>query len=194
MTSRTTPAHEAELRKFIEVTAAAWMTGGLVKENSYGVEILVARTPGADFTNATVLNVGETNPGVPHDTLWYRANAKGKNLICLATGMDSHEAVRTWQGLVAQIEGAYPWGGAVIDTHYGLIVGVSGFKEDEDILFARTIRNRAVMLLDRDGEAVLAVARARGEQAGLAGADRFTRAAVGLTKVGSATVFPGQIS
>ncbi len=173
--SRISTDNTADIMKFIPATADAWMIDGLIKHNSYGVEILVFQTPGADFTNTTVLNAGETVQGMPHDTLWYRDNAKGKNLICLATGLDSLVAVRTYPGLVAQIEGAFPWGGAVIDACYGIIVGVSGFKEDEDILFARTILNRVIMLLDRDGEAVLADARTRGEQTGQAGADRFTR-------------------
>ena len=176
MTFRLTEDNDADLRKFIDVTAKVWMGENLIKWNSYGVEILVAQEPGSDFSGASVHNFGETIPGTPHDTLWYRLNAKGKNLICLATGKDSYEAVHTSQGLVAQIEGAFPWGGAVINLEYGLIVGVSGFKEDEDILFARAICNRAVMLLDRGGEAVLTFARDRGEQAGEAGADRFTRA------------------
>lgn len=173
--SRLTVADCTDLKHFIAATASAWSGNELVKWNSYGVEILLATKPGSDFTNATVLNEGESRPNTAHDTMWYRYNAKGKNLICLATGMDSYEAVRTYPGLVARIEGAFPWGGAVIDTRYGIIVGVSGFKEDEDVLFARTILGRIVMLVNRAGNEVLIDARKRGEQAGQAGADRFTR-------------------
>lgn len=179
--TRISTENSSELQRFISVTASVWKNTRLVKENSYGVEILVAQKPGSDFNEATVINAGETVSGMPHDTLWYRENAKGKNLICLATGLDSLDAVRLYPGLVAQIRRAFPWGGAVIDTRYGIIVGVSGFKEDEDILFARTILNRLIMLLDREGESVLTDARTRGEQAGEAGADRFTRYGQGLT-------------
>lgn len=192
--SRLTVADCTDLRHFIAATASAWSGNELVKWNSYGVEILLATKPGSDFTNATVLNEGESRPNTAHDTMWYRANAKGKNLICLATGMDSYEVVRTYPGLVARIEGAFPWGGAVIDTRYGIIVGVSGFKEDEDILFARTILGRVVMLVDRAGNEVLIDARKRGEQAGQAGADRFTKDSHGLKKIGSVNIFPGQVS
>lgn len=162
---------------FIGVTADAWISEELVKPNSYGVELLVAERPGSDFTNTEKYLFGETRTGVEHHRGWYTDNAHGKNLICLETGMDSHEAVRLWQGLVAQIEGAFPWGGAIIDLHYGLIIGTSGFKEDEDLLFSRTVRNRVVMMLDRAGTVHLDDARSRGEQEGEAGADRFTRVA-----------------
>ncbi len=192
--SRLTQANGDDLRNFITTTARVWMNLKLVKYNSFGVEVLIAQKPGSDFTNATVFNEGDNQSGTAHDTLWYRANAKGKNLICLTTGLDSYEAVRMYPGLVTQIDGAFPWGGAVIDTRYGIIVGVSGFKEDEDILFAKTILNRLVMLLDRDGNDVLIDARKRGEQAGQAGADRFTRITEGLEQIGSAAIFPGQVS
>jgi hypothetical protein len=160
---------------FIQRTAKAWMEGRLIRCNSYGVEILVAQRPGSDFADAAARTFYWTLDGAEHGAPWYIDNAHGKNLICLATKMDSHEAVRSWQGLVRQIEGAFPWGGAVIDPNYGLIIGTSGFKEDEDILFSRTVRNFVVMHLDREGTGVLTDARDRGEQEGEAGADRFTR-------------------
>ena len=153
--TRLTKSVLADLVDFTKVTAEAWVDAQLVKENSYGVELLVAPNPGANFEGASNYNFANTLNGAEHDHQWYLANAHGKNLICLETGMDSHEAVRLWQGLVKQIRGAFPWGGAVIDPAYGLIVGTSGFKEDEDILFSRTIRNRLVMLLDREGDDVI---------------------------------------
>ncbi len=177
MESRFTDAMDKDLDVFVEETAKAWINNGLVKLNSYGVELLVAERPGSNFTDAGKRWYGASNPLKEHLRAWYLENAHGKNLICLETGMDSHEAVRLWQGLVAQIEGAFPWGGAIIDLHYGLVIGTSGFKEDEDLLFSRTVRNRVVMMLDRAGAVHLDDARVRGEQEGEAGADRFTRVA-----------------
>jgi hypothetical protein len=166
MTFRLTLAITDDLRGFIDATATAWMDpiNGFVKRNSYGIEILVAQRPGSDFNGAAVYNFGATIPDMPHNTVWYQENAHGKNLAALATGLDSHEAVRLYQGALWHVEeGVFPWGGAVIDKHYGICIGVSGFKEDEDILFARTIRNYLVMLLDREGEAILDEARERGK-------------------------------
>lgn len=148
-----TKAITANLENFIWVTANAWMNAQLIKTNSYGVEILIDGYP--------ELVTGYTVSGSVHDEYWYQDNAHGKSLVCLNTGMDSHEAVRLHQGSLRNIDGAFPWGGAIID--HGIIVGVSGFKEDEDILLARTILNRLVMLLNREGEAILAEARERGE-------------------------------
>jgi hypothetical protein len=173
--SRLTQEQYEDIKEFIKSTEKAWRAAGLIKDNSFGVELLVAERPSSDFSNVDSFEFGRTRGGAEHDQAWYVENGHGKNLICLATGIDSHEAVRLWQGKVALIEGAYPWGGAVIDTEYGLIIGVSGFEEDEDILFARTIRNRLVMMMDRDGQHVLDDARQRGDQPGEAGADRFTR-------------------
>jgi hypothetical protein len=164
--------------QYIVATAHALMEAGLIRRNSYGLEMLVASQPGGDFTGAAMHTFGCTKDVAEHGTPWYIDNAHGKNLICVATKMDSHEAVRLWQGLVRQIEGAFPWGGAVIDLHYGLIIGTSGFKEDEDILFSRAVRNFVVMHLDREGTGVLTDARDRGEQKGDAAADRFTRGIV----------------
>lgn len=191
MANRLSLENESDLRKFITETAQNWMSSELIKFNSFGVQVLIAQNPGNDFTDSTVCNFGEDFTGTPHDTLWYRENAKGKNLICLATGLDSLDAVRLYPGLVARIHRAFPWGGAVIDTRYGIIVGVSGFKEDEDILFARTILNRLIMLLDREGESVLTDARTRGEREGRPGTDRFTRYGQGLT-IDQINAFPRQ--
>lgn len=178
--SRLGPDILADLNAFIPLTATAWMDGDAIKLNSYGVVILVAPLPGSDFTNAVMHEFGESmpnatynEPGLPHNMEWYIENAQGKNLVSRHTGRDSHEAVRLYQGAVRYLRGAFPWGGAVIDTAYGLIVGTSGFKEDEDILVSRTVRNRIVMLLDREGDANLEAARDRGDKEGEDGADRF---------------------
>lgn len=165
----------ADLGAFIDLTAEAWMDGDMIRLNSWSTVILVAPRPGGDFSGYDRLEYGHTQDGAAHPRAWYTDNAHGKNIVCLETGRDSHEAVRLWQGLVRQLEDAFPWGGAVIDTDYGLIVGTSGFEEDEDILFSRTVRNRLVMLLDREGEDVLTDARQRGDQTGEAGTNRFTR-------------------
>lgn len=165
----------ADLNAFIPLTAEAWMDGDAIKLNSYGVVILVAPQPGSDFTNAVPHEFGDSMPGKPHDMEWYIDNARGKNLVCKQVGKDSHEAVRLYQGAVRYLRGAFPWGGAVIDTAYGLIVGTSGFKEDEDILVSRTIRNRAVMLLDREGAAGLEDAHDRGSDGADDPSDRFIR-------------------
>lgn len=149
--------------RFIAVTATSWMDNGLIKPNSYGVGIHLANQPGSNFMDALTYDFGESRDGGKHAKVWYMDNAEGKIRICLKSGMDSHEAIRVWQGTLLDLENAFPWGGAVIDTHYGLIVGVSGFEEDEDILFARTIRNWVVKRMDRIGQARLEAARQRGE-------------------------------
>lgn len=174
---RLTQVITTDLQRFIRATASAWMNPaeGLVKRNSFGVEILVARQPRSEFAEADVHHFGASHFDMPHNNIWYEDNAHGKNLVCLATGMDSHEAVRLYQGALRNVDGAFPWGGAIIDKAYGIIVGVSGFKEDEDILFARTIRNYLVMLMDREGQSVLDNARSGGEDDATDPSDRFTR-------------------
>lgn len=162
-----------DLDTFVLENAKAWMASGRIKRNSFGVEILVAPLPGNDFGDAKRYYFGNTADDAIHDSAWYRENAGGKNDICLETGLDSLVAVRLYPGLIRQIDGAFPWGGAIIDAVYGLIIGTSGFKEDEDILFSQTIRNYLVMLLNREGEVAVASARERGEQTGAAGANRF---------------------
>lgn len=169
-----------DLGVFIPETAKGWMRGGLIKANSWKTVVLLASRPGSDFTDSERFDYGETMDGAEHGQGWYEDNVDGKNLICLETKMDSHEAIRLWPGLVAHLDGAFPWEGAIIDPVYGLIIGTSGFKGDEDLLFSRTVRNRIAMLLDRLGDTVLGDARVRGEQLGEAGADRFTRRSSGL--------------
>jgi hypothetical protein len=87
--------------------------------------------------------------------------------------MDSHLAIRVHPGSVVGLRGAFAWGGAIIDPAYGLIVGTSGFHEDEDMLFSRTVLAHLTMALDREGLAALTAARERehGEDAATA---RFT--------------------
>lgn len=169
--------NEEMLKQFTGSIILTLQRCDLIKVNSWGVEVLVAERPGAASSfDELYLRVkfGRSLPEGKHDERWYIANAHGKNLVCLHTGMDSHEAVRTWQGTI-DIEGAFPWGGAVIDTHYGVCIGVSGFREDEDLMVARAIRNFIVMHLDRAGQAWLDDARARGEDDAADPADRFTR-------------------
>lgn len=175
-TTRLSPAILTDLTAFIPDTANAWIEGGLIKPNSWGVEILTLPMEiGSSWSAGDHYIFSRTKPNTAHPGTWYVENAKGKNLISVVTGMDSHEAVRLYQGLVSRIVGAFPWGGAIIDPVYGLIIGTSGFKEDEDILFSRAIRNRIVMLMDREGDLFIMDARRRGEQEGEAEADRFTR-------------------
>lgn len=175
---RLSPAVIADLNDFIPDTAKAWIQGGRVKPNSWGVEVLaLPMSLGSGWAGANYDRYvfSRTKPEGTHPGTWYVENAGGKNKICIFTGIDSHEAVRLYQGLVGRIHGAFPWGGAIIDLVYGIIIGTSGFKEDEDILFSRTIRNRTVMQMDREGELVIMDARRRGDQEGEAAADRFTR-------------------
>lgn len=171
----TTRINEEMLKRFAGSIILTLQRSDLIKVNSWGVEVLLAERPGSDFSELFFrLKFGRSLPEGKHDEDWYIQNAHGKNLVCLHTGMDSHEAVRTWQGTI-DIEGVFPWGGAVIDTHYGVCVGVSGFREDEDLMVARAIRNFIVMHLDRAGQAWLDDARARGADDAEDPADRFTR-------------------
>jgi hypothetical protein len=162
------------IEKFVESTATAWMETGLVTANSYGV-VLLAGEPGQDFREVQSFEFGASLGGAAHDTVWYRLNALGKAAVCKTTGLDSAEAVKLRPGVISRMEGAFPWGGAVVDHDYGLIVGTSGFKEDEDILFSKAILHFVVMMMDREGDAMLEEARTRGNQTSNAGADRFTR-------------------
>lgn len=166
---------ESLLSEFVPATIESWIDAGLIKRNNYGVELRVAKAPGGNLAEADLYHYGFSVEGGNHDVEWYQKNAHGKILACLVTGRDSHEAVRLYQGVLANYEGIFPWGGAVIDQAYGIVVGTSGGKEDEDILVSRTIRNFLVMHLDRLGQAQLDDAHTRGEQEGEAGADRFTR-------------------
>jgi hypothetical protein len=183
MLNRLSDAIVNDLEAFIAQTAEYWMMANLIRCNSYGVEIYVAECPNStDFgdTDSAGLLFGETLPNAKHGVDWYQENAHRKNLISAETGLDSHEAVRLWQGLLVQLEGGYPYGGAIIDVRYGLLIGTSGFEEDEDILFSRTIRHRIAMLMDREGSAALIDARRRGQREGELGADRFTQLSAGF--------------
>jgi len=147
--------------KMISVTAHAWIDAGLVERNSYGVEVVVAPRPGADFAGATRHCFDADVEGSERPGEWFVDNAAGKNRICEATGMDSHVAIRLVPGSISGLRGAFPWGGAVIDSARGVIVGTSGFHEDEDILFSLAVRHHVAMLLDRDGAGELMAARER---------------------------------
>lgn len=159
------------IERYVSEMVAWRMANGYVKSNAWGIEICIEVKDGPKV----LIAFGVSKEGDHHYEGWYIANARGKNLVCTSTGLDSHEAVRVWQGKLAMIDGVFPWGGAVIDEHYGLCIGFSGCKEDEDILIARDVRNWLIMHADRVGEALLKDARDRGEQEGRAGADRFTR-------------------
>jgi len=177
MLNRLSDAVVGDIGEFIRGTAEAWIDQRFLKRNSFGVEIYVAERPNStDFGDLgqSGLLFGNTLAGAEHDIDWYQENAHRKNLISAETGMDSHEAVRLWPGLLVQLEGGYPYGGAVIDIPYGLLIGTSGFEEDEDLMFSRAIRNCIVMLMDREGNEQLIDARRRGQRAGELGAERFT--------------------
>ena len=171
--SRLSDSALASLDRMISVTAQAWIDAGLVEHNSYGVLVVVAARPGTDFE-------GASRHSFPHDVEgsqlggdWFIDNVAGKIRICETTGMDSHLAIRVHPGAVVGLRGAFAWGGAIIDPAYGLIVGTSGFHEDEDILFSRTVLAHLALALDREGTAALMAARERehGEDAATA---RFT--------------------
>ena len=163
----------ASVAKMIAVTAKAWIDAGLVERNSYGVEVVVAPRPGADFAGATRHAFEGDIEGSERSGEWFVDNAAGKNRICEATGMDSHVAIRLAPGSVSGLRGAFPWGGAVIDSARGVIVGTSGFHEDEDILFSIAVSHHLAMLLDREGAAELMAARER-ERGADATTARFT--------------------
>jgi hypothetical protein len=173
--SRVTPSMFEDLDRYIVVTLNAWRADKLVKQNSYGVVLLAPDTIGGDFSIENRHLWSDSYPGAEHNGAWYVQNADGKNEISRVTERDSHEAVRLYQGLVAQIAGGFPYGGAIFDPVYWLTIGTSGFKEDEDILFSRTVHNRLVLLLDRAGDKTIGDARTRGDRSGDAGADRMTR-------------------
>lgn len=171
--SRLSDSVLAGLRQMISVTGQAWIGAGLVASNSYGVEVVVAAGSGAGFEGASRHSFEHDVDGSERGGAWFVANAAGKNRICEATGTDSHVAIRLHPGSVIGLRGAYPWGGAVIDPARGVIVGTSGFHEDEDILFSRAVRDHLAMLLDREGAAVVSSARER-EHGDDAATARFT--------------------
>ena len=171
--SRLSDAVLAGLDRMISVTAQAWIDAGLVERNSYGVQVVVAPRPGSDFEGASRHSFTHDVEGSQLAGDWFVDNVAGKIRICETTGMDSHLAIRVHPGSVVGLRGAFAWGGAIIDPAYGLIVGTSGFHEDEDMLFSRTVLAHLTMALDREGLAALTAARERehGEDAATA---RFT--------------------
>lgn len=163
--------YEQPLRHFIRTTAHAWREGGVVRDNSYGTIVQLRASIAYPHTYNSVLRVADTLLGAEHDGAWYLDNALGKALISAETGLDSHVAVRLHPGLVVNRGGLFPWGGAVIDSIYGIIVATSGFKEDEDQEFSRAVLERFKTLLNRQGVEQLAAAARRGSEGG---AERFT--------------------
>lgn len=162
-----------ELELFIITTEEAWRNAGLIKKNSFGVEIIIATGSTRNFDTFVRFECGSSLDGATHDREWYIENAHGKNKICIATGLDSLTAVRLHPGATAHLEGAFPWGGAVIDAYYGIIVGTSGFREEEDVMFSKTVLEFIRILLDMLGQARLEEARSRARQA-KPGFNRFT--------------------
>jgi hypothetical protein len=171
--SRLSDSMLADLRRMISVTGQAWIDAGLVENNSYGVQVVLAARAGTDFEGASRHSFPHDVEGSELGGAWFVDNVAGKIRICEATGTDSHVAVRLHPGALVGLRGVFPWGGAIIDPAYGMIVGTSGFHEDEDILFSQTVRSHLAMLLDREGTAALMGARERehGEDAATA---RFT--------------------
>ena len=173
--TRLTEEIAEDLGKFVHATADAWIAAGLIKPNSWGVEIQIAQQLGDNFDFADGIIFCDDHPKGKHRGDWYVDNGQKKNLVSLETGMDSLVAVRLHPGLIVGLKTGFPWGGAVIDTVYGILVGPSGFREDEDVNFARTIRDRVVMLLNRQGQAMLDDARNRGKDDAEDPSDRFIR-------------------
>ncbi len=171
--SRLSDSVLSALDRLITVTGHAWMDAGLVVRHSYGVEIVVARHAGGRFDGAARHAFERDVAGSQLGGAWFVGNAAGKNRICETTGMDSHVAIRLHPGSVLGLSGAFPWGGAVIDAARGVIVGTSGWNEDEDILFSQMVRSHLAMLLDREGTALLMAARER-EHGPDAASARFT--------------------
>jgi len=174
---RLSPGIIQSLERFITTTVDAWMTAGTVTVASYAVEILATDTlTGWAFDRGIGATFGATHPSAQHSKDVFIQSAHGKSVISMVTGLDSHEAIRLKPGLMAQLDGGFPWGGAIVDREYGLIVATSGFEaEDEDILVSRTVLSYLRRTIDRAGEAMIDAARRRGELGGEAGADRFTR-------------------
>jgi len=50
--SRLSESMLAELRRMISVTGQAWIDAGLVRNSSFGVQLLVAERAGSDFEGA----------------------------------------------------------------------------------------------------------------------------------------------
>jgi hypothetical protein len=171
--SRLSDSVLADVSRMIAVTGRAWIDAGLVENNSYGVIVIVAARPGTDFEGAARHSFEHDIDGSELDGAWFVDNAVGKSRICETTGMDSHVAIRLHPGSVVGLRGAFAWGGAIIDPAYGVIVGTSGFHEDEDILFSQTVRSHIAMLMDREGTATLMAARER-EHGPDAATARFT--------------------
>jgi hypothetical protein len=168
-------AQYEQVAAMVRAVLDAWRKAGLIKGNSYAVTIRVGLRPGGDLSRCDHYAIKDSVEGAEHDGDWYEENADSKGIICRETGMDSHEAVRLYPGLIAHLNGAYPYGGGVIDLLYSLLICTSGFEEDEDIMISYLVLDLVIMMLDRTGQAMADDADRRGDQPGPAGADRFTR-------------------
>ena len=144
------------LRNFITATMGVWRVPSVFGDGAYAIELLVARTAGANFEGCNTYTFGQRSASNLNSEAEVRRcliDAHGMNQVCLITGMDSHEAIATWQGLlIGRGDEICALGGAVIDVHYGLCVAVNGLRNELQCLFvARMIRNLIVMAFDMAG-------------------------------------------
>jgi hypothetical protein len=164
-------------------TVALWRDQGFIKMNSYGCTLWLPTkgavvTPGAvDYGFRMREDFRIEHSAGKHRGDWYVDNANGKMVICNATGMDSGDAIHAFPGLVAGLDGAFPWKGGVIDLTVGIGFATSGGTADEDQLISETAISYAKLLVDARGTGVLQDARARGEDTAEDPWDRMTRVA-----------------
>ena len=158
-------------RDFVSRTIDLWREMGIVKPNPYGVVLgLVEDGKIVDQLDYYFEVEGGKQPGI-----WYFENALGKAVLSAEVGLDSVEITRLRPGLSLGIDGAFPWGGAVVSEVYPIVVGVSGGAGDEDDLIGRTVLAWAEMQIDRAGRAWLDQALERaGNDDPRAALDRFT--------------------
>lgn len=189
--TRLSPSQVDDIFDFAKFTARAWRKYSFIEDSSWSFVMAVTRLPDIRDWSLSNLDVYEhygydlqgaayNEPGKPHNAAWYRENAHGKKEICLGARMDSMEAVLLYPGIVRHLPRAFAWGGGVFEDQYCMIFTTSGFTEKQDILFSRTMRNYAVMIMDDEGDEVIADAHKRGKQLGEAAADRMTKLPSGL--------------
>lgn len=173
---RLTHAEWDLVERYIRSKGEAWIVDGIAEPNSFGlVASTFGRSPSGELLLEDTMVVDHNQVGGKHPPEWYVENAYGKREISRATGMDSLVAVRMNPGLVANVQDGFAWGGAVIDFTFGLIVAISGFKEDEDVQFAKDVLNFIIMLINRRGKAVIDDAHKRAKVDGVDQEDRMTR-------------------
>jgi hypothetical protein len=163
----------ADIETYVREMVAWRMQNGSVKHNSWGIEIQILDISDREAQPEYIV-LGSTLPGAGHNDEWYMDNANGKNRVGIATGLDSHVALSLYPGLLAEVDGVFPWGGAVADKPYGLYLAFSGGRPDEDLLVVRDVHNWLVMHADRVGRSRIQAALDRGHQDGRPGHSRFT--------------------